>query len=369
MGAKSVRLLMLCFMIGLFSGCSKEKEEVWLTIGDEPVYKDEVMLYLYQTFNEFEEYGGKDVWFIEDFSGSKSAAEVAKQGAVDNLIKNKVLYQKAEDLGILLDDQTRTSLENEAKSYYALLPDSFVASNNIELPILNQIFIENHMADEVADQTMSEYVLSKDEVQAYVDANEDYARLSATDPFDILTNYRVHHLMIRTHEQDEDGQWIPLTQDERTAVEERMNVLYDRLLEGEDFIKIVKAESDADYYLEQPEGLILNKAQLSEEYMTALEQIEVGQMTGIINGEYGYHVFLLEEKTEPTSEELQIYGERFDEWKKALLAEAELKATKGAFDLIYKRWRSSTTITYSQVWIELDFTATIKTFIEKGNEQ
>lgn len=74
-------LLFMCIFFFL-AGCSSPKldkvdesvtsdSERVMTISDEDVSVDEVMLYLLQVKKEFEKYGGEDVWDHDDFSGGK----------------------------------------------------------------------------------------------------------------------------------------------------------------------------------------------------------------------------------------------------------------------------------------------------------
>lgn len=369
MGAKFLKLLMCSLVLVLMTGCSSNRQEPWLTIGDVPVYEDEVMLYLYQTYNDFEEYGGKDVWLIEDFSGGKSAGDVAKQGAIDNLIKSKVMVQQASGIGIEADEATLLTLEREAMLYFEALPSAFVTSYNITLDSVKNIFLENYYSEEVTLRTTSNYDLKPIEIQTYIKKNQDYARLSLMRAEDILTTYRVQHLVLRTHERGKDSVWQPLSEEQQVEAEIKINALYQEILEGAAFMEVVIRASQTDYFINEPGGMILSKAQLPEDYESALNQIEEGQVTQVIQGDYGYNVFYLEEKIVPNEEAISNYEQRFREWELALRKEAEIALTREAFEVIYERWRAATTITYTQQWTELSFIETIKNFMETGSEE
>ncbi len=362
MGIRSFRLLLLCVILVIAVGCSRQvnKEEPWVTIGDSPVQIGELMIYLLQTYSEFESHGGEDVWLIQDFNGGKPAGEVAKEGAMENLIKVKVLVGRANEIDMVVEEETVKSFEVEASAYFKGLPSSFVETYNISEAMVQQVFIENYLADEVISTTMANYD-ADNEIEAYLRANQAYVRLLTLDPEDILTTYQIHHMVVRTHVRDDDGQWQPMSEDDQLLAKEKMNGLYVRLEEGEEFLKLILEETDANYLETTPEGLSLTKDQLPDNYLSAIDAVGIGGFTEIIKGDYGYHVIQLLGSVTPTQSEIDSYNERFSVWVEALKAEAVIDLTKEAFGLIYERWRSSETIVYGQEWDSLDFLEIYKT--------
>lgn len=357
MGSRSFKLLLLCFILTLTVSCSRQgnTEEAWVRIGEESVQIGELMIYLLKTYNDFEEHGGEDVWLIQDFNGGKPAEELAKEGAMENLIKVKVLVKRADELGIKGDDGALKRIRTEADTYYRTLATSFVDTYKIDEAMVQQVFVENYLADEVFRQTMENYEITEEMIEGYLSKNPEYMRLSALQAEDVLTTYLVHHLVVRTHIRDDQDQWQPMSEEDQLAEEQRMKDLYERLESGEDFLQVTKEATDALYLATTPEGLTLNRAQIPLNFVTALESIEEGQYTGIIRGEYGFHVMQLLEKKVPSESDLDHYENRFTAWEDALKADAKLELTKEAFRVIYERWQTSVTIVYGQEWDALNF--------------
>lgn len=352
----------------LFVGCVTDREEPWLTVGDSDVFRDEVMLYLYQTYNEFEDYGGEDVWFTEDFSGGKSAGEVAKQGALDNLIMAKVLATKASALGIETSVEVKNLLTEEAGTYYNALPDLFVVSNGIEEDTVLTIFMESHLSNEVRKETMSNYVIDPEDIMAKIEEHEEYSRISSIPIRDIFTTYKFQHLVVRTQKQDSNGQWQPLTEEEYTRARERIDGILLDLRSGKSVETVVEEQPDLIFNKDQKEGVTLNKAQLPTEYRDVLDSMIPGEMTEVIEGALGLHIFVLYDKKVPTEEELIGHTRRFHEWVERLKKEAESILMQEAFDNIYMDWKDSVTISYSQQWQDLVFTELLPEFKGKTND-
>ena len=363
MGARSVRLLLLCIFLAMTVSCSKQMndDEAWVTIGDSSVQIGEMMLYLLQTYSDFEALGGEDVWLIQDFDGGRPAGEVAKEGAMENLIKVKVLVRRAKEMGITVEKATMQAFESEASTYFEGLPLDFVETYNITEDMIQQVFYENYLADQVVAATMENYQVPEEAMTAYLQNNQEYVRLLGVDAEDMLTTYLVHHLVVRTHVRKADGEWQPMSELDQQEAEEKVKALYGRLEDGEDFLEVIREATEALYLETTPEGLSLNKVQLPDNYLSALEGIGLGDYTSIIQGEYGYHVMQLLNVSVPSQSDIDGYHQRFEDWVQALKNEASLDLTKEAFAVIYQRWRSAETIVYGQDWDGLNFLEIYKT--------
>jgi len=213
----------MCLLITLVvvAGCNTDNTnpKTWLSVGNAEVEEAEVMVYLFQTYNDFLAFGGEDVWDIKDFSGGKSANEVAKQGALDNLIKVKVLNQKAKEQGITLLGNEVDLLEKEAEKYYASLPENLKLNHGISLEVVYDVIEDNYRAKKIENQTLESYELDSGEVEEKVRENAEYDKLKNESAIDILTSYYVQHIVVYTHEKASDGAWITL--DEGRVIEAR----------------------------------------------------------------------------------------------------------------------------------------------------
>ncbi len=331
-----------------------------MTIDTVAVYEGEAMLYLYQTYVAFESHGGSDVWLIEDFSGGKSAGEVAKQGASDNLIRAKVLADRAVTMGVVIDEETRGEIETNAASYFETLPEPLVVAADISTDTVERVLEDAYLGLQVMEATTVGYEPTLADITNHMLANEEYKRLLELEGVDILTSYRVQHLVIRTHVQDDNRQWTPLPEEEQEQAYMLVTDLHQMLDGGESFVSILKAFGDLNYYEDQPEGIIYNKAQLPPEFSVALDDLEAGQFTEVIEGRTGYHILYLEEKHLPTEEELFDYQEQFGAWEASLRAEAVGALNQEAFDAIYSRWKEELSVDYGEDWLNV----TIETMVD-----
>lgn len=359
MKAMIPRLLLLLLWIMVVAACSTEpieEETPWMRVGDNPVYENEVMVYLGQTYSDFETHGGNDVWLIQDFDGGRSAEKVAVEAAKDNLVKVKLLVQRAKEMGILPDDDLQTQLEEEGSVYFLEMDEAFVQTHKINEALVQKVFLENYLADQVMAETISGYDNpGEDEVKAYLRANEDYARLAALSPEDVLTTYRLQIILLRTESTDEQGLVTKMDEEEVAKVRQEAQALYDQLEEGADFLSLVEAHSQLMYFENEPQGIMLSKTQLPEGYDTALETLTPGDYSEVLSVGSGFHIIRLEEISMPDANALKDYSDSFEAWEEALMEEARLEMAREAFEVIYTRWRTGASVEFLDQWESLDF--------------
>ena len=358
--SKKVLLTMMLVLCMTLAGCGSEyEEEPWLQVGDTSVMEDEVMLYMIRTYGEFEELGGQDVWLAEDFSGGKAASEVAKQAAIDNLIRIKVLTNKAMELGITLEDVDEQDLSLQADRFIDGLSPGFIESFDFDRNEVTAVVRENYLASRIEERTMLDFTSNPEDESAIMLENTEYAALSTFEPREVLTTYRFHHLLVRTHTRDQAGEWKPKSLDEQEEAAGRVEQAYEEIRNGLPFEEAVVLYSDNDYITDDPDGILVSKVQLPVLYMNAVDALELGQWTDILRGEYGYHVLFLSEKNEPTQENLVLYETQFLTWEDELRQEAKSRLRDQAFQTIYNRWKESTEIDYSQPLTEFDYSTII----------
>lgn len=361
---KKIILSLICLLIAVtvVMGCNTNKTNpnTWLSVGKAEVEEAEVMVYLFQTYNDFLTFGGEDVWNIKDFSGGKSANEVAKQGALDNLIKVKVLNQKATEQGITLTKSENDLLEEEAKKYYDSLPGSFKEQHGISLETVYDVIDDNYRARSLENQTIESYELDLEEVEEKVRENVEYVKLKNENAIDILTSYYVQHIVVYTHEKNKDGVWVALNEERVLQSRSKIDAAYEAASQSVPFEEVLKEYSEDPISGADDFGIMLSKFQLPEDFIVHLQDVEPGEMTPIIKGEYGFHVFKLLFVETPDKDTIGEYNTQFAIWEKSLYEEARAKLYKEAFDTIYNKWLQGVSIELGPKWLELDLLEAIE---------
>jgi hypothetical protein len=272
----------------------------------------------------------------------------------------KVLNQKAKEQGITLLDREVDLLEQEAEKYYESLPESFKLDHGISLEVVYDVIEDNYRARSLENQTIESYELDSGEVEEKVRENVEYDKLKSESAMDILTSYYVQHIVIYTHEKNSEGAWIALEEEKVIDALSKVEAAYEAINQGVPFEEVLIEFSEDPLSGSDDLGTMLSKFQLPEDFIVHLQDINPGEMTPIIEGAYGFHIFKLLSVETPDKDAIGEYNTQFEVWEKSLYEEARALLYKEAFDNIYNRCLQGVSIELGPKWLELDLLIAIE---------
>ncbi|GKX30541.1 peptidylprolyl isomerase [Vallitalea longa] len=359
--SKFILLFMCIFLVGCSVNKSKGEQldvnkdnETLITIDDIDIKTDEVMPYLLQVKMEFEELGGEDVWDHNDFSGGKKAEDVAKLGVLDNIIRTKILVEKANDMDIAITEDEKKEIESQALKYYNDLDEADIESYSLTKESILNSFIEYRIANKVTFEMTKDYIPKDEELENKLLENQEYVALRSSDLEELLINIRVRHILIKTHEKNDDDEYILISPDIEEKAEEQANEVYDKAVSGENYIKLVKQYSQDENSKEQ-DGEYILPLRLLDEKFHSLKDLEPGDISQIIQSDYGYHIFKILEKISPTKEEIEQFEIEFSNYENQLKERYKEQLKNDAFNKIYNEWENNVVVDLNEeLWAKMD---------------
>lgn len=350
-------LLLLVMCLGIV-GCQKSADKdnpIIIELNESKVRLDEVMVYMIQTVNEFEQLGGEDVWEIEDFSGGKTAGEVAKQRVLENLIRIKILVSKQEQLGIVIDETTKENLLVQSRTYFEKLPKAFVEAYGITQKTIDATFVDHQIASLIASKLTENFEAGEGDIDVLLMENPDYMILKDQTPQDLLTQLKVKQIMVRTHEVKEDGELVSFDEEALNKAKEQIEAAQNAIENGYSMDEAISKYSDELGNIEDDGSVVISKGLLSKTLSKSIEELDVGEISKIIQGERGYYIFQLLSIKRPTEQEIIDYDKSFNDWVTGLRLEAKKKLTNEAFESIYNDWKNEEVVDVNQnLWSAID---------------
>lgn len=253
-------------------------------------------------------------YYGEDYDTNEDVAEYVKElrvQAIDILVEEKIMYKKAEELGVLPTDE---EVETEVQSYIEDLKESLggedafnTALENAELTLeeyteqLTESIRSNLISTNVTNEMFKDVSVSDEEIQAYYDEHLDSYK-SAT----------VSHILIS---------------DETLA-----NEIRERAANGEDFAELAKEYSEDTGTSESGGSLgtvTYDTTQYVQEFTDAFKQLKDGEISEPVKSDYGYHIIKVTDYKEQTLDEVkdtikttlenekknEIYTSSIEQWK------------------------------------------------------
>lgn len=271
--------LLICITVFLVSmltlaGCKKEKKtEIVLTTDFEEgevfriekmsCYEPEVMVYLVNSENLYDTIFGADIWQIP-IDGT-TLENKYKDTILARLAQIKVMNLMAADQDFKLNDDDVLRVKSAARDYYASLNPAEREVMKVDEDTLYNIYYEFATADKL-------YYDMTDKIEPEI--SDDEAR--------IVT---VRDILIKTYKPSAVGT-VSYNAAERDEAYERILSIKNRLDEGADFDVIAESTENEDERIEYSFG----RGVMPESYEEAAFSLVVGEISDIVETDYGYHI-------------------------------------------------------------------------------
>lgn len=264
--------LLLCFV--LLCGCGKEENptKVVLTTGlaRDEVFRiesiscsePEIMVYLTNLQNQYENVYGEEIWDTE-IDGESLETNV-KDNALAKMAQVKTMNLMADDMGIELSQQELKTVETAADAYYDSLNNTEISLMGINRDTIVSLYREYMRAKLVYEDIIKDI---------NPEVSDDEAR-----------NITLQQILIKTYTLDGSGKKVSFSDNARDNAYARIEQAHTRALEGEDFDSLV-----AEYDESEESTLSVGKSDLDTDYIrNILFNLANDEISPILTTDEGY---------------------------------------------------------------------------------
>ncbi|MDW7668236.1 MAG: peptidylprolyl isomerase [Bacillota bacterium] len=279
---KIILMLALTLVIGMLSGCIQKAEgDEAAIVNGESISKEAYLNELNIYKNMYEAQYGNDIWSIEIEAG-KSFERYLKESVLENMITDKALEQIALENGVEVSDE---ELESQFETYKSQFPSDEDYQTFLDTNMMTEDYLKNTIRK---DQLINEYL-------------QDYSQELEVNDSDLETYY----------EENKDG--IDKVRASHILVEDPMvaqDVLA-KLYEGEDFAEMAK-EYSIDGSAQSGGDLgFFGKGQMIPEFEEVAFSLEVGELSGLVESQFGVHIIKVTEKQTTFEENKEAVEEQY----------------------------------------------------------
>ena len=239
-------------------------------------------------------------WNTNDLSSTETNAEVVQMNAQLAVTQDHVVRTKAEELGIAFDEAD----EEEIADLFDQNADAIsgdgdgVAAEEEKAAFLTYLDEEMHIDESFFYDLVSVSLLSDKIFQSqYGEKGEGYSdeeTLAFAEDNGVLA---AKHILLATVDTTTRE---PLSDEEIAEKRQRAEDLYAELSALVDDAAALDARFDeltAEYtddtgYAAYPDGYVFGEGEMVQEFEDAVKAMEIGQMSEIVESDYGYHIIL-----------------------------------------------------------------------------
>lgn len=233
-------------------------------IGTKVCTKEELMVYLTNTQNQYESVYGAEVWNVS--RDGVTLEENIKETVLARIARIKAMTLLAESKDVELDEGDTKKVEQAAAEYYAALNDREKELMGVTQDTVKKLYAEYALANKVY-----QYIIQ----DVNPEISDDEAR--------IIT---VQHILLRTYTVDEEGnRTVYSGQAKKEVYEKACEIRRQAVEDGVDFAELAGRYSE--------DGVItcsFGKGQSDAAFEEAAFSLETGEISQVIETETGCHI-------------------------------------------------------------------------------
>ena len=271
-------LLFACLLIPLcllLCGCGRDTlpTEVVLTsdfLEDEvfrleghPCMKNEIMVYLVNSENQYSEVFGNSIWSVP--VGEGTLEDSYKDNILARIAQIKTMNLLARYYDVSLDEDEDAKTKAAAREYFESLTDAEAEYLNVDMDTIAQLYREFAIANKL-------YETITEEVNPEI--SDDEAR-----------TITVKTILVKTYKTDGAGNRIEYNEDEKKSALARIAQVQQKLNEGASFEVLA-----ADYNEDSNDEYSFGRGVMPEAFEEAAFNLGAGEISDIVETEYGYHL-------------------------------------------------------------------------------
>ncbi|MBQ6786167.1 MAG: peptidylprolyl isomerase [Lachnospiraceae bacterium] len=223
----------------------------------------EVMVYLMNTKNQYEEIFGEEIWNTSH--EGVTLEENIKETVLAKLAKIKAMNLLAQQKGIALDEDEKGRIMQAAQEYYASLNEAELAGLAVTLEKINAMYEEYALADKVYEHLIADI---------NPEISDDEAR-----------TITVQHILIKTYSLNEDGEKVPYTEQAKRQAYQQAREIWQKAMDGEDFASLI-----TEYSEDSSPSYSFGKGSLDAAFEEAAFNLGTDEISSVVESASGYHI-------------------------------------------------------------------------------
>lgn len=244
------------------------------------------------------------------------ATEWAKKNTQNSIVEAKIKLQRAKEMNIKLSQEDILSVNQDMQSDVA---KKTMSEYNLSESDFAKYYKDMFIINKLKQQVTQEIYVTPKEFDQYIKQN----------PYG-LYEFDVRHILFKTIDLDTQK---PLSKEEKEAAYKKAQMVYEKVKAGEDFGKLAEQYSD-DTGSNKNGGLMKSyTGNFVKEFEDTMIKLKDGEVSGIVESPYGYHIIKLDKKTKLEGVKLEA---RINDLR---MKQSSVKQEE-YFDKLVNQWKS-----------------------------
>lgn len=213
------------------------------------------------------------------------------KGLAEQLAYLDIFVREGEKLKLSPSDKELDEQFKEIKEHISLTDglQEILDEHNFTDEYIKERLYKSLTALAYEKHLMDNFSISNADLYEFYEKNKD--DLYTSETFDAA------HILLKTYSEDENGGITEFSEEEKSATKKKAEEILAKIKNGEDFNKLAKELSEDEGTKDSGGELgVLYKGETVSEFESAALSLEDGEVSDLVETEFGYHIIKLNKK-------------------------------------------------------------------------
>jgi len=276
------KVLRSCILLLLFTGAlwADNVDRIVAKVGSEVILKSEL-----------------DQQIDQMSKASMLPENYKRVDILNQMVDARLLVQKAKELNYTVDEERiKKAADAQIKQIQTRFKSEEEFMSELKKAGMNKFDLQNYFVEMLKEQSLKEQIIQ----------NQIKSKIKITDS-DVESYYQEHKSEMPMRPQMVNVgmimRQVKASSETKKAQLDAINQLMDRLKKGEDFAEVARESSDCPSSKVGGDLGFFGHGMMVKPFEDAAYKLKVGQISGIVETQFGYHIIKLEEKRD---EEIRV---------------------------------------------------------------
>ncbi len=314
-------------------------DKVVLTVGDYQMIKAEANVYVYTTKMNVERLGGATIW-VNEVQEGKTFEALQLERLKDTLAYVAILNEEAKKRNITLTEEEKTEAFADIDAILESLPQKIKDYYGFNREIFERFLQSQALGGKVFQDEMKDYPVDQAKLKEKYEADSTYQKLEASGDEHYYDRVRARHILISTLDSDRK----PLPEEQKAEAKKKAEEILAKAKAGEDFAELAKTYTDDPGSKENGGEYTFGRGEMVKEFEDTAFALKPGEISGLVETTFGYHIIKLEEEMASTPEQV----EQAKELRKQIISQYEDELKMEEFQKKYEEMKKNYNVEFDE---------------------